>query len=663
MKKNSLAALLLSFVLLVGALPTAAFAADGAYVLMNIPYAEFYRAELGENGAPDAVSAATPMKRSNGGLAKGSYHVGAEGAGVDGVIYPVYVSDVSVLDSAKEITDASSVDVSSTAKGTTTVTTYTGSEALFEAPDYSWYRLSETPAYYKELSVAADGKWSFGAVRGEVKSVSGVTAELTYNGRHTDIEIVLSGTEGVQTGDAISGVIVTTKDGKEYALGHVTNIWRAVQLGWNGNDAMKAGNGAVSITNIRYIMPSAIIDYPVSIEIAARDENGYLDVPANAWYADYLNWATAKGYLTSAKSKSAEFGADKTLSRAEIMTYLWNAAGKPAPASVENPFTQDVDEKASYYNAVLWANEQGITGGTGNGAFSPDLEVDRATMVTFLWKQAGKPAPQTAANPFGDVAENAWYRDAVLWAVESGITDGTGSGVFSPAAKVTRAQMVGFLYKSGDIFTLVAGKDGMTYGNLFEVILNAKYDALWEKYVAEAMGTETADPETVKMLKGSISSELYGAAAVEAFSGKDSYAFDCWFINDAKTFTFHRDLTATVTLTDGTQKTYTYEFAGPIALGKGETMTYQGQEFPVSVACDAYKATEDAGEFTYILLMPDTMASTWHIEFRYGSDLAELQGYLKGNYAYWQAAGIDVNADEATIENVIKLFCTENLGG
>lgn len=73
MKKNSLAALLLSFILLVGALPTAAFAADGAYVLMNIPYAEFYRAELGENGAPDAVSAATPMKRSNGGLAKGSY--------------------------------------------------------------------------------------------------------------------------------------------------------------------------------------------------------------------------------------------------------------------------------------------------------------------------------------------------------------------------------------------------------------------------------------------------------------------------------------------------------------------------------------------------------------------------------------------------------------
>ncbi|MBQ9458527.1 MAG: S-layer homology domain-containing protein [Oscillospiraceae bacterium] len=657
MRSKSLAAMLLSLVLLIGVLPAAANAADGAYVLMNIPYAEFYRAELGSADAVDAVSAATPMKRSNGNLAKGSYHVGAEGAGVDGVIYPVHVSDLSVLDAAKEITDASGVDVTTTARGTTTTTTYAGKDALFEAPDYSWYKLSETPAYFKELSVASDGAWSFGAVQGEVKTVSGVTAELTYNGRHTDVEFTLSGTEGVQTGDAISGVIVTTKDGAKYALGHVTNIWRAVQLGWNGNDVMKAGSGAVSITNIRYITPAAVIDYPVSIEIAARDKYGYTDVDANAWYVPYLDWATAKGYVTSAKSGSALFGADNNLSRAEIVTDLWNAAGKPAPETAENPFPQDVDEKASYYKAVLWALEQGITSGTGTG-FSPDAEVDRATMVTFLWKQAGKPAPKTAANPFADVAESAWYRDAVLWAVENGITDGTGSGTFSPAAKVTRAQMLGFLFKSSDAFTLVAGKNGTTYVNLFEVILDAKYDALWEKYVAEAMGTETADASIVQMLKTSISGEVYGEEAAQTGG-----AFDCWFINGAKTFAFHRDMTATVTLTDGTQKTYTYRYKGPFVMGKGETMTVEGQEYPMEMACEAYRSTEDAGEFNCILLMPDTMASTYHIEFRYGTDLDALTGLLKGPYAYWLAAGIDKDADEETINKVIQLFCTENVGG
>jgi hypothetical protein len=568
-----------------------------------------------------------------------------------------------VLDSAKEITDSSSVDVTTTARGTTTTTTYSGSDALFEAADYSWYKLAEAPAYYKELSVASDGSWSFGAVKGEVKTVSGVTAEIVYNGRHTDIELKLSGTEGIQTGDKISGVIVTTKDGKQYALGHVTNIWRAVEIGWNGNELMKAGNGAVNITNIRYITPSAVIDYPVSIEIAARDKNGYLDVPANAWYADYLDWATAKGYITSAKSKSASFGADNSLSRAEIMTYLWNAAGKPDPETAENPFTQDVEEKASYYKAVLWANEQGITGGTGNGAFSPDLEVDRATMVTFLWKQAGKPAPGSVSNPFGDVAENAWYRDAVLWAVENGITDGTGNGVFSPNTKVTRAQMVGFLFKSGDAFTLVAGRNGTTYVNLFEVILDAKCDSLWEKYVAEAMGTEAADPAVVQMLKASISGELYGEKAVEAYAGQDAYAFDCWFINGAKTFAFNRDLTATVTLSDGTKKTYTYQYAGPFVMGKGETMAFDGQEYPMEMTCEAYQATEDAGEFTYILLMPDTMTSTYHIEFRYGTDPDALTGLLKGPYAYWLAAGIDETANEDTIAKVIQLFCSENVGG
>lgn len=445
MKIKKLAALLLGLMMLAGVLPTAAFAADGAYVLMNIPYAEFYQAELGEKDTPDAVTAATAQKRSNGGLAKGSYHVGAEGAGVDGVTYPVYVSDLSVLDSAKEITDASSVEVTTTARGTTTTTTYTGREALFEAPDYAWYRLGVAPAYFKGLTVGKDGKWHFGAVQGQVKRVEGVTAEIIYNGRHTDIELKLSGTEGIQTGDAVNAVVITTADGAKYGLGHVTNIWRGVELGWDDNDVMKAGKKAVSITNIRYITAEAVIDYPVSIQIEERGIGGFTNISPDAWYAQYVDWAAEKGYLSN--QGDGKFDPEKRMTRGEIVNSLWNAAGRPAPETTENPFT-DVDEKAGYYRAALWAKEQGITDGTGSGAFTPDGTVDRRTLVTLLWKQAGKPAPATKSNPFGDVSETAWYRDAVLWAVENKVTDGTGEGRFSPEELVTCSQIAGFLYKN-----------------------------------------------------------------------------------------------------------------------------------------------------------------------------------------------------------------------
>lgn len=249
------------------------------YVLMNIPYDRFYAAEGIEE--VDAVSSATKTKPRTGGLAGGSYHVSAEGTDISGVIYPVKVSAASDLNGLKKVTDSDSVVITVTNRGQEATTTYTGKDALFENESYAYYVLPEAPAYYKEMTKAADGSLSFGPVIGETGTVSGVEASVTYGARHADIEMALSGTEGIAQGDKVSGVILTTDDGAKYALRHVANIWRATEIGWNLSDMDLAGR---TITNIRYITNEAVIDYPVNIAIT---KFGYvlMNIPYDKFYA------------------------------------------------------------------------------------------------------------------------------------------------------------------------------------------------------------------------------------------------------------------------------------------------------------------------------------------------------------------------------------------
>ena len=190
------------------------------------------------------------------------------------------------------------------------------------------------------------------------------------------------------------------------------------------------------------------------------------------------------------------------------------------------------------------------------------------------------------------------------------------------------------------------------------MIISDRWTLVWQDYIAAVIG-EDAAPAMTALLQSSITSELYGESAVEAFAD-GGYAFDCDFINDAQSLTFEGD-TVTILKTDGTGETHTYEYLGQVSIGENETMMYQGTEIPMAFPVDAYRSTDEAGEFNYFLLREDTMAETYHIEFRYGRDLEELKGYLTGPYAYWLAAGIDADADEETIENVIALFCLENM--
>ena len=171
----------------------------------------------------------------------------------------------------------------------------------------------------------------------------------------------------------------------------------------------------------------------------------FIDVSSDAYYHDAVKWAVSNG-ITNGTSDTL-FSPDASCTRAQMVTLLWRAAGSPAPRSTTNPF-RDVPQNAYYHQAVLWAVEQGITNGTGPDTFSPDASCTRAQTVTFLWRAAGSPEPHGTAAPFRDVSAEAYYRKAVQWAVEQSITNGTSVNAFSPDAACTRAQIVTFLYRA-----------------------------------------------------------------------------------------------------------------------------------------------------------------------------------------------------------------------
>ena len=172
---------------------------------------------------------------------------------------------------------------------------------------------------------------------------------------------------------------------------------------------------------------------------------GFTDVPADAWYAGAVAWAVEQG-ITSGTG-NGKFSPDGSCTRAQMVTFLWRVNGSPGIGTA-NPFS-DVSSDAYYYDAVLWAVEQGITGGTGDGKFSPDAPCTRAQMATFLWRANGSPEV-TGTTPFSDVSAGTYYYNAVLWAYERKLTNGTGGRKFSPDATCTRAQMVQMLKNASD---------------------------------------------------------------------------------------------------------------------------------------------------------------------------------------------------------------------
>ena len=246
-----------------------------------------------------------------------------------------------------------------------------------------------------------------------------------------------NGTVTVSTEAAASGSIVTitVKPDSGYMLEDITVIDS------DGKELSLTNNGNGEYT---FTMPSGKVEIKVTL---AEDNslNPFCDVPSDAYYFEAVRWAVANNVTNG--TSATTFSPEEGCTRAQAVTFLWRAAGKPAPTESKSPFT-DVKESEYYYNAVLWAAEKGITNGTSATTFSPEEDCTRAQAVTLLWRAAGKPAPTESKNPFTDVKESEYYYNAVLWAVEKGITNGTSETTFAPDDTCTRAQAVTFLFRA-----------------------------------------------------------------------------------------------------------------------------------------------------------------------------------------------------------------------
>lgn len=194
-----------------------------------------------------------------------------------------------------------------------------------------------------------------------------------------------------------------------------------------------------------FTMPAGKVEVKVTFMDDNTMLNYFVDVKAGDYFYDAVKWAAEKG-ITSG-TDATHFSPNAACTRAQIVTFLWRAAGSPEPKNMSS-FT-DVPADSYYAKVVAWAVKNGITGGTGDGKFSPDAPCTRAQMATFLWRANGSPKV-TGTTPFSDVSAGTYYCNAVLWAYEQNITNGTGGGKFSPDAPCTRAQMVQMLKNASD---------------------------------------------------------------------------------------------------------------------------------------------------------------------------------------------------------------------
>lgn len=248
------------------------------YVLMNIPYADFYKAD-GVTGA-DTVSSATKQK-TRASLASGSYHVNSDGSDITGVTFPVKISDASVLEKYTQVTDESEVTITTNIKGKENTVTYKGQDALFESASYSYYTLSDTPSYYKEATVNADGSLSFSEVKGtEPTTLTNATTEFSTSSRYGDYQLDIT-SEDLKNVNTVYGVVVSTKEGSSYGLRHVENIWKKTKLAWStgfvteshGNTLDSKDYAAMmgqTINKVTYYTDQGIYEIPMDQQVAKK---------------------------------------------------------------------------------------------------------------------------------------------------------------------------------------------------------------------------------------------------------------------------------------------------------------------------------------------------------------------------------------------------------
>lgn len=392
------------------------------YVLMNIPYDEFYKADLNNNPvAVDATTSATKQKTRNT-LAAGSYHADAEGEHINGVTFPVKVSDdfYDNNNGYTQIKDDSKVDITTNMKGKVSTTTYEGKKALFESADYSYYVLSEVPSYCKTatvVTVGTDKKLSFGAVNGTKTQIASgqVKTKFKTKTKYGDYQLNLDGIKdamGFEDDDVVYGVIVSTDDNTDYAMRHVENIWKTEELAWSVGIVTDSHGCTLSpehyksmvgktIKNVTYYTSKGIFTLPVKYKVLEHVKDSKANVENAAVSAGKTNFGVAlpddfnaEYAVTDAKGKKVEgfkvteeslasatstYAASYTQNKKLVITYPNNAENKE--------YTLTVSDKNNKYAPITTTFElyaEAVSAAYNNDATAPKLVVaDGATAAQF----------------------------------------------------------------------------------------------------------------------------------------------------------------------------------------------------------------------------------------------------------------------------------------
>lgn len=389
------------------------------YVLMNIPYDEFYKADLNNNSvAVDATTSATKQKTRNT-LAAGSYHADSEGEHINGVTFPVKVTD-DFYDNNKDytqITDDSKVDITTNMKGKVSTTTYEGKKALFESADYSYYVLSEIPSYYKTATVGTDKKLSFGIVNGTKTQIASdkVTTKFKTKTKYGDYQLNLDGIKdamGFEDDDVVYGVIVSTDDNTDYAMRHVENIWRTEELAWSvgivtdthgcplSSEHYKSMVGK-TIKNVTYYTSKGIFTLPVDYKVLEHAKNAAVEAENAAVSAGKANLDVtlpddfnAEYAVTDAKGNEVKgFKVTEENLASAVSTYAasytqTNKLVITYPKDAENTeYTLTVSDKSKKYAPITTTFElyaEAVSAAYNNDATAPKLVMaDGASAAQF----------------------------------------------------------------------------------------------------------------------------------------------------------------------------------------------------------------------------------------------------------------------------------------
>ena len=291
------------------------------------------------------------------------------------------------------------------------------------------YQVTSVGCCYSQVSKVRENVWSFPMPR-SAEEIHVSFAPVVYPTSVT-VELDMGGKAFLDMAGATIGTAVklTCLPDEGYRVAQVTGA----ELTDNGDNTYT------------FVMDNAPVELKV---LFLRENNPFLDVNENHFFHESVLWALENGITNGIDG--SHFGPMGVCNRAQVVTFLWRAAGSPEPATTEHPFT-DVAAGSFYEKAVLWALEMGITNGLTADTFGPNAVCNRAQVVTFLWRANDSREPGLAENPFTDVAADSFYEKAVLWALENGVTTGASATTFNPGGECLRAQVVTFLYRADQI--------------------------------------------------------------------------------------------------------------------------------------------------------------------------------------------------------------------